>query len=105
MGGKKKQSLRQLQKAQTKKQKSSQKEKTEKSGDRKSVPGITPPKFDDDKVTSQLKKMKVLTPSSVAARFNLRLSVARSFLKDLERKGLITFVSRSRNLKIYKPAD
>ncbi|NIW11392.1 MAG: hypothetical protein GWN33_13195 [Gammaproteobacteria bacterium] len=49
--------------------------------------------------------MKTLTPFAVASRFNLRLSVAKDLLEELEHKGVIQFVSRSRNLKIYMPVD
>ncbi len=102
MGGKKKRSLKQMEKT--------QKKKTDKKGksvaapsSEKSIPGITTPNLKGDKVVSELKKMKVITPYSIASRFDLRLSIARDFLKELERNGMIEFVSRSRNLKIYKP--
>lgn len=107
MGGKKKQSLKQMEKTQQKKEsrKGKEKEKHATPSDRKSIPGITTPKLEGDKLAGELKKMKVLTPYSVASRFDLRLSVARGFLKELERKGMIQFVSRSRSLEIYKPAN
>ena len=106
MGGKKKQSLKQMEKAQQKKESRKEKEKrAAAAGERKSIPGITTPTLEGGKLAGELKKMKVLTPYSVASRFDLRLSVARGFLKELERKGIIQFVSRSRNLEIYKPAD
>jgi len=104
MGGKKKQSLKQMAKSQEKKADKKQKRGAGPSGEKKSIPGITTPNL-GEKFESELKKMKVITPYSVASRFDLRLSVARDFLRELERKGMITFVSKSRNLRIYKPAD
>jgi small subunit ribosomal protein S25e len=105
MGGKKKQSLKQMQKAQAKTKKSKKAKRTATaSSEKKAIPGITTPKL-SDKFKNELKKMKVITPYAIASRFDLRLSTARSFLHDLERKGMIQFVSRSRNLVIYKPAD
>jgi small subunit ribosomal protein S25e len=103
MGGKKKRSLKQMVKTQ---KKTGKKEKRAAAApsEKKSIPGITPPNL-NDKVVGELKKMKVITPYSVASRFGLRLSIARTFLKELERKGMIEFVSKSRNLQIYKPAD
>lgn len=105
MGGKKKQSLKQMEKAQTK-TRSGKKEKraATTSSEKKAIPGITPPNL-SDKFKNDLKKMKVITPYAIASRFDLRLSTARTFLDELERKGLIQFVSRSRNLVIYKPAE
>jgi len=49
--------------------------------------------------------MKALTPYTVATRFNLRLSVAKDLLDDLAQRGVIQYVSGSKSLKIYKPAD
>ncbi len=104
MGGKKKLSLKQMEK--TEKKKGEKKEKrTAAVSERKSIPGITPPSLDDAKLVGELKRIKVLTPYSVASRFDMRLSVARGFLKEMQRKGMVEFVSRSRNLEIYKPAD
>jgi len=105
MGGKKKRSLKQMTKAQKKTTGKEEKRVVTTPSEKKSIPRITPPKFSSDKVVSELKKMKVLTPYSVASRFDLRLSIARDFLKELERQGMIEFVSKSRNLKIYKPIN
>ncbi|UCB60404.1 MAG: hypothetical protein JSW72_09955 [Candidatus Bathyarchaeota archaeon] len=104
MGGKKKRSMKQIVKTQEKKTDKKQKRGASLSGEKKSIPRITKPNL-GAKIEGELKRMKVLTPYSVASRFDLRLSVARDFLKDLERKGMVTFVSKSRNLRIYKLAD
>ena len=104
MGGKKKRSMKQMTKTQRKD--SGKKEKHAAApSEKKAIPGITPPSLKSDKFANELKKMKVITPYSVASRFDVRLSVARGFLKELERKGMIEFISKSRNLKIYKPVD
>lgn len=105
MGGKKKRSLKQMTKAQKKTTSKEEKRVATALSEKKSIPRITLPKLSGDKVASELKKMKVLTPYSVASRFDLRLSIARDFLKELERQGMIEFVSKSRNLKIYKPVN
>ena len=107
MGGKKKRSLKQMVKAQKKKTETSKKESrgSTSSGEKKTIPRITPPNLNSDKVVSELKKMKVLTPYSVASHFDLRLSIARDFLRELEHKGIIKFVSKSQNLRIYTPVD
>jgi ribosomal protein S25 len=51
---------------------------------------------------STLKGMKVLTPSVVASRFNIRLSLANLFIKELEKRKMVEYVSGGKNLKIYK---
>lgn len=103
MGGKKKRSMKQIKKAQKTKPSKKEKRVVPAKSERKAIPGITQPNVKADKVVSELRKMKILTPHTVASHFDLRLSIAREFLKELERKGMIEFVSKSRNLKIYKP--
>jgi ribosomal protein S25 len=44
-----------------------------------------------------------LTPYGVASRFNIRISAAKDFLKQLEENGAVQLVSGSHNIKIYKP--
>jgi small subunit ribosomal protein S25e len=102
-GGKKKQSLKQMKRKGEKKERKESKSKGS-TTEKKSI-GIVPPDPKSKEVTDQLKKMKVLTPYTVAARFDLRLSVAKTFLKELEKQGVIEFISGSKNTKIYKPAD
>jgi small subunit ribosomal protein S25e len=108
-GGKKKRSIKQMVKSQSgqKEKSKSKKSKTSKvvSGVEKKNLRIIPPNPTDEKVKSELRKMKVLTPYIVASRFNINLGVARDFLKDLCHQGLITFVSSSRKMKIYKNAE
>lgn len=105
MGGKKKRSIKQMAKAQKKKTGKKEKRVAAASSEKKSIPGITPPNLKGDKFVSELKKMKVITPYSVASRFDMRISIARDFLRELEQKGMVKFVSKSRNLRIYKPVD
>jgi small subunit ribosomal protein S25e len=107
MGGKKKQSMKQQVRAETKKKpaKKEKKSAAASSSEKKGIPGITPPNVANEKLIQTLKKMKVITPFALASRFELRLSVARQLIQQLEQKGQIQFVSRSRNLRIYRPAD
>jgi len=104
MGGKKKLSLKQIERSQDKKPEKEKKGKAAALPDKKTA-GITSPDPRSDKVLGELKKIKVLTPSVVAARFDLRLSVAKSLLKELEQRGTIKYVSGSENIKIYKFPD
>jgi len=102
MGGKKKLSLKQMERRQVKKD-----EKRERggAGSEKKPAGIVPPDPKSGKVVDELKKMRALTPYTVAARFNLRLSVAKDLLDELAQKGQIEYVSGSKSIKIYRPVD
>ncbi len=106
MGGKKKQTLKQTEKIQDRRD---ERKETTASGSpskrEKKTAGIVLPDLRSEKTINKIKKMKTLTPFTVASGFNLRLSVAKDLLEELEQKGVIRFVSRSRNLKIYTPVD
>ena len=106
MGSKKRLTLKQMDK-QTKKHARERRPKSSGalSAREKNPAGIFMPDTKDPKVIEEIKRIKVLTPYTVASRFNIRLSVARDFLEQLEEKGVIRFVSRSRTVKIYTPAD
>ncbi|MFQ6081267.1 MAG: hypothetical protein ACE5OW_06335 [Candidatus Bathyarchaeia archaeon] len=103
MGGKKRLTLKQMERMQARRQE--RRESASKRFTEKKAAGIVSPDYRSQKVIGELKKMKVLTPYTVASRFDLRLSVAKSFLKELEKRGVIEYVSGSANLKIYKPSD
>jgi len=106
MGGKKKLTLKQIERMQEKKDETQRRGgKSSGSAPEKKTPGITPPDVKSDKVIGEVKKMKAVTPYAVASRFNLRLSVARDMLDELAQRGVIEYVSGSKNLKIYKPHD
>ena len=107
-GGKKKPTLTQLAKAQSR-QKETKRVKSERERRSSRIESkatrIIPPDPRDKNVIKQLQSMKVITPYTVASRFNLLLSVAKDFLEDLHRQGIITYISGGRNLKIYKPSE
>src|SRR3989337_2397978 len=101
MGGKKKLTLKQMEKTQVRTDESTEgkkregKESAAPRKDKKAV-GVTLPNPNDDKVVKELLKTKVLTPYVVASRLDLRISVAKDFLEELHRKGAITYVSGGR---------
>lgn len=104
MGGKKKLSLKQMERAQAKKDEQ-EKKKKEKTAKEKKALGIIPPDSKDEKIVGELKKLRVLTPYTVASRFDLRLSAAKDFLEQLEEGGVVQLISGSHNIKIYKAVD
>lgn len=105
MGGKKKLTLRQMQRIQGRRDRERRERRLAGSATEKRGIGLVPPDLKSGKVISELKKIRALTPYTVATRFDIRLSVARDFLKELERRGIVEYVSGSKNLKIYKPLD
>jgi ribosomal protein S25 len=71
----------------------------------KYVGGVDIPPLDAKDTLGALKGMKAITPTAVATKFNLKISVAKRMLTTLEEKGVIEFVTRSSNLKVYKMVD
>ena len=104
-GGKKRLTLKQMEKTQSRKEPERKERKSGGSTTEKKSLGITMPDLNSKKVIGELKAIKVFTPYTVASRFNLRLSVAKNFLKELERRRIVEYVSGGKNLKIYKPVD
>lgn len=104
-GGKKRLTLRQMQRVQARKDRERRERRLSKLSSEKKSIGIILPDFKSEKIIGEVKKMRVLTPYAVATRFDLRLSVAKDFLEELERRGIVEYVSGSKNLKIYKPLD
>ena len=101
-GGKKKQSIKRMTKPKPPKQR---KDKAGSPPATKKSIGLTMPDINDKKVLGDLKGLKVLTPSVVASRFDIRLSLAKTFLKELEKRKMVEYVSGGKNLKIYKRLD
>ena len=104
MGGKKKLSLKQMERTQKRRDKQEKKEKT--AGLKEKKPSaIVPPDLKNEKTIDELKKMRVLTPYTVASRFNIRISTAKDFLEQLEEHSIVQMVSGNHTLKIYTAAD
>jgi small subunit ribosomal protein S25e len=108
MGGKKKIGLKQMERQQSRqdeseKAKEKKKEKTGSPKEKKTV-GVIAPDVKSEKIVAEIKKMNVLTPYAVASRFNIRISAAKDFLRQLEEEGAVQLASGSHNIKIYKPA-
>jgi ribosomal protein S25 len=61
--------------------------------------------INSEEVLGALQGMKAITATSIAIRFNLKISVAKKMLNMLEKKGTIMMVKRSSNLKVYSMAD
>ncbi len=102
MGGAKKKSISQMEKAQILKERKEKKEKRE-----RAQAGTTERLFrigfsyDEGKVIDAMNKMKVITPSTLASQLNITLSAAKELLRDMERKRLVRQVLGNSRLKIF----
>ncbi len=104
MGGAKKKNLAQMDKQQTieaKKGEPTKKAKTKTVAEKK-VRGITGPNVEDNRFLAELSKMGAITPYALASQFNLRISVAKDLLEELERKRLVQPVGGNARLRIYQ---
>lgn len=109
MGGAKKKSLAQMEKQQVQQDSGGKKPEPPKKAKGKTVSekktaGIGLPNLDDAKFTSEISKMGALTPYSIATQFNVRLSVARDILEELERRRLVKSVGGNARIRVYKLA-
>lgn len=49
-----------------------------------------------------LKRMKAITPYTLASKYDIRLSKAKNMLYILEKRGLVSLVASTNNLKVYR---
>jgi len=105
MGGKKKLSLKQMERMQQRKDKREGEKRKASSSSTDKKSSVIPPNSNDENVIKEIKRMKILTPYTVASRFDLRLSVAKDLLEELHEQGVVTYVSGGGNIRIYKPSD
>ena len=103
MGGKKKLGIVQAEKRQLRMGERETKKKKEDEEKKKprSPPGIFAPNINKPEVLEAIKKLRVLTPYVVAKQFNLKLSIAKEVLRQLETNGIIEKVAGNHTLKIY----
>lgn len=102
MGGKKKRSLKQAEKAQRKRA-AEERKKSAAEATTKKVLSINIPKMSSREILDEIKKMRVITPYEISSKYEVRISLAKDFLEELERKGYIQLVSKNRDLRIYVP--
>lgn len=106
MGGAKKKSLAQMEKAQVQqdtKTEPQKKSKTKTVLERKTR-SVEVPDLDDSKFLSELSKIGAITPYALASQFNLRVSVAKDLLEELERKRLVKSVGGNARIRLYRIA-
>jgi ribosomal protein S25 len=102
MGEAKNKSSKQMRKQQrpreTKRQKTSQRRNPTKSD---SIGRLNLEKYSQDDI-AEVKKLKALTPFTVASKLNINISSAKKLLRTLEKDGIIQQVASGSKLTIYK---
>lgn len=103
MGGTKRATIKQLKRRERriKEKEEAAKKKKGSSKPEKITGDVILPKINKE-LTSQIRKMKAITPSGVANAFGLRVSVAKDLLETLEIKGVIELVSGNSHIRIYR---
>jgi ribosomal protein S25 len=109
LGGAKKKSMAQMEKTQDQSDKKEEPAQQQKKGKGKTIAekrprGLQAPEIGDPKFLGEVQKMGAITPYSLANQFNLRLSVAKDLLDELEKRKLITLVGGNARIRIYQPA-
>ena len=111
MGGAKKRSMAQMEKTQDQPDKGKDESPTpgKKGGKAKTVAekrarGLQAPDLNDPKFIGEVGKMSAITPYSLASQFNVKLSVAKDLLEELERRKMVTLVGGNARIRIYQPA-
>lgn len=101
MGGAKKRTIAQMEKAQNvQEEKSGAKKKGKQSFEKKTSSGAVS-KLDEKMVLSELAKMKAITPPAVASQLGVRVGAAKEYLRELANRGMISVVGGSSRVKIY----
>ncbi|MEM3526066.1 MAG: eS25 family ribosomal protein [Candidatus Jordarchaeaceae archaeon] len=49
----------------------------------------------------EIPKMKIVTPSTISAKYKIRVSTAKEIIRELENKGKLRLVEENRRLKVY----
>ncbi len=108
LGGAKKKSMAQMEKTQDQSDKKEEptgvKKGKSKTVIEKRPRGLQSPDLNDPKLLGEIQRMSSITPFSLASQFNLRLSVAKDVLEELERRRLVTLVGGNARIRIYQPA-
>lgn len=106
LGGAKKKSMAQMEKTQVQQDKKAEPAKKQKGKPvaEKKARGIDLPNLEDARFLSELSKMGAITPYALASQFNLRISVAKDMLEELEKKRLVTAVGGNARIRIYRMA-
>ncbi|HDM92502.1 MAG TPA: 30S ribosomal protein S25e [Candidatus Korarchaeota archaeon] len=63
---------------------------------------VTPEQLEE--IRKYVQRAKVVTPQSLALKYDIRVSVARKLLREFQKEGLVVYVDGNSRLRIYKGA-
>jgi len=66
------------------------------------APDVTPELLEE--IKKYVQRAKVVTPQSLAIKYDVRVSVAKRLLRQFERDGLVVYVDGNSKLRIYRGA-
>jgi len=55
-----------------------------------------------EKMMKEIPKQRIITPTSICQRYQVRMHVAKEILKELETSGKIAFHKKTAYTKVYK---
>jgi len=105
LGGRKKPSISQLEKRMSKERKEREKGKADRSYEMRLKPSGELTQGSIDQIIEGIKGMPYVTPYLLATKFGLKISRAKSVLRELESKGVLKLVDKNRRLSIYVVAS
>ena len=77
--------------------------------ERREKRGVTLRVVSDEEVIKNAEKvvkhMKFVTPSALADKLGISMSLAKRILRDLETKGMLKVYAKNRRVQIYVPAE
>ncbi|MGQ9720335.1 MAG: eS25 family ribosomal protein [Candidatus Jordarchaeum sp.] len=56
-------------------------------------------------IEEEIPKMKMITPTAISGKYNIRISIAKEIISNLENKGKIKLVESNRRIKVYTPTE
>lgn len=56
-----------------------------------------------ERIEKEIQGLKVVTPTDLALKYNIRVSVAKRLLKEFEEKGIVKLVFANRRTRLYVP--
>ncbi len=54
-------------------------------------------------IEEEIPKMKLITPTIISGKYNIRVSIAKEIISDLENRGKLKIVDHNRRIKVYTP--
>lgn len=55
-----------------------------------------------DQIKKDVQRSSVITPQSLALKYNIRVSVAKRLLRQFEKDGLVVYVDGNSRIRIYR---